>query len=285
MQDIIVNLCPTGMIPTKEMTPHAPLQPREIIEDVLACAEVGVTMVHLHARDKDGRPDYHPEIYAEIISGIRKYRPDLILGISLSGRDFTEFEKRSAGLFLEGDVKPETGSLTTSSLNFPKQASVNSPEMIKKLAATMLEKGILPELECFDAGMINYAHYLIKKELIKPPFYFNLLFGNIANAQADEEEARMMIRRLPENSFWSFAGVGDCQEKMHKLAVDWGGGARVGLEDNIYFDSSRTRLAKNVELVKRVKEFAEAAGRKIMQPIELRKKLNLSTVQGKYGLA
>ena len=282
MQDVIVNLCPTGMIPTKEITPHVPISPNEIIEDVLACAEVGVTMVHAHARDKNGKPDYNPEIYAEILQGIRKHRPDLIVGISLSGRDFKEFEKRSAGLFNKGEARPDTGSLTTSSLNFPKQASVNDPEMIKNLAQTMLEKGILPELEVFDTGMINYVKYLIKKELIKPPYYLNLLFGNIANAQADEQEAKLMLQRLPENSFWSFAGIGDCQLEMNTLAIEWGGGVRVGLEDNIYFDPSRTKLATNLEMIKRIKQIAETNNRRIMDPLELRKKLHLHTEKGMY---
>jgi len=68
-------------------------------------------------------------------------------------------------------VKPDFGSLTLSSLNFNKQASINSPEMIMSLAKKMLAGGIRPELEVLDLGMINYAHYLIKKglELVSKP--------------------------------------------------------------------------------------------------------------------
>ncbi|HBH17468.1 MAG TPA: hypothetical protein DDX14_00720 [Cyanobacteria bacterium UBA9579] len=93
MKKLIVNLCPTGMIPTKELTPHVPLSPEEIIADVLSCAKIGVSMVHLHARDADGKPAYRKDIYAEIISGIRNQRPDLIIVVSTSGRNFNEFEK------------------------------------------------------------------------------------------------------------------------------------------------------------------------------------------------
>lgn len=285
MEDVIINLCPTGMVPTKEMTPHVPVSPNEIIEDVLACAEIGINMVHVHARDTNGKPSYDPAIYEKILTGIRKYRPDLIIGISLSGRDFKEFEQRAAGLSLQGDAKPDTGSLTTSSLNFPKQASVNSPEMIKRLSETMLEKGILPEIEVFDTGMINYAKYLITKGLIKPPYYFNLLFGNIANAQAEEDEAMLMLKRLPENCLWSFAGIGDCQLKMNELGIKLGGGVRVGLEDTIYFDDKRTILATNVELVKRMHEVIKIHGRKLMEPLELRRKLGLCVLPGQYGIA
>ena len=43
----------------------------------------------------------------------------------------------------------------------------------------MKQRGILAELEAFDAGMINYAKYLGRKGLLEPTHYFNLLVGNI----------------------------------------------------------------------------------------------------------
>lgn len=284
MREIIINLTPTGMIPTKEMTPHVPIEPKEVIEDVLSCAEVGVTMVHLHARDKTGAPTWDPEIYAEMLEGIRKYRPDLILGISLSGRNFQEFEKRSAGLFLTGDAKPDTGSLTTSSLNFNKQASVSSPEMVQALAQTMLEKGILPEVEIFDSGMVNYMKYLIKKDLLRPPYYANLLFGNIACAQATMLEVGVVVNALPDNTYCGFAGVGDNQLPMNIAGMIFGDGARIGLEDNIWFDKERTKLATNKMLVQRIKGISEAMGFGVMKPVDLRKKLNMHAEKGLYGV-
>ncbi len=286
MKDLIINLAPTGMIPTKEMTPFVPISVSEIVEDVHKAWEIGITMVHIHARDHaTGQPTHKPEIYEEIIGGIRKFSRDLILCISLSGRGSTEFEKRAAPLELSGDVKPDMGSLTLSSLNFNKQASINEPEMIQALAARMQEKGIMPELEAFDAGMINYAHYLERKGLILPPYYFNLLLGNIACAQPDLLHAGVMIRDLPSPSFWSLAGIGDYQLMMNSLAIAVGGGVRVGLEDNIWYDQKRERLVRNADLVKRIHAIAEANGRELMRSSQLRKELNLEDgVDGRYGL-
>jgi len=258
----ILNFTPTGMIPTKDMTPNVPLKPDEIIEQVLEVAELGVNMVHLHARDVEtGVPTYKKEIYGEIVSGIRKKNKDLVLGVSTSGRDFFDFEKRSECLDLTGDAKPDLGSLTLSSLNFNKQASINSPEMIQKLAKKMLDNGIKPELEAFDLGMINYAKYLIKKGLIKPPYYFNLILGNIACAQANMMSLGLMVRDLPEGSFWAAGGIGHRQITMNAMSLVAGGGVRIGLEDNIFYDQERTRLALNRELVERILVIAKALER------------------------
>ncbi len=282
--DLIVNFAPTGMIPTKEMTPHVPVSVAEIVEDVHQAVEIGISMVHLHARDEGtGEPTCRARIYERIIAGIRSFSEDLIVCVSLSGRNFKEFAQRAEPLQLDGNVKPDMGSLTLSSLNFNNVASLNAPDMIMALAEEMQARGVVPELEAFDAGMINYARYLHKKGLLVPPFYFNLLLGNIACAQADLLHAGIMIRDLPEQSYWSLAGIGNSQLPMNSVAIATGGGVRVGLEDNIYYDLARTRLATNADLLRRIHTIAQANERKLMTPRELRRLLNLERGHGSYG--
>ena len=272
------------MIPTKEMTPFVPVSVREIVDDVLEAADIGITMVHLHARNPGtGRPTSSAEVYARIIDGIRKYRKDLVICVSLTGRKVNEFEKRAEPLRLDGEVKPDMGSLTLSSVNFNKQASINSPDMIRTLLNEMNNRNVMPELEAFDTGMINYARYLGKKGLLRPPHYFNLIFGNIACAQADLLHAGVMVRDLPPESFWTMGGIGDYQITMNSIAIAAGGGVRVGLEDNIWFDPKRTRLARNSDLIRRVHSMIEINGRQVMKPEELRKLLKLEDGHGKYG--
>ena len=280
----ILNFTPTGMIPTKELTPFVPISVSEIIEDVKRANEIGITMVHLHARDPiTGVPTYKKEIYSKIIKGIRAFAPELVICVSLSGRDFSELLQRGDPLFLENDLKPDMGSLTLSSLNFNKIESVNSPDIINNLAKLMQDKGIVPELEAFDIGMINYAKYLEKKGLIQAPFYFNLLLGNISCAQANLLHAGMMLNDLPKDALWSLAGIGNAQLKMNSISLAIGGGVRVGIEDNIWFDNAKTKLASNSDLLKRVHTLANANGRGLMTPREFRIKMNLNSGNGSYG--
>ena len=282
--NLIINFTPTGMIPTKEMTHHVPIATSEIIEDVHEAFELGITMVHLHARDEStGEPTHRAEAYGRIIEGIRKYSKDLVLCVSLSGRTFKEFKKRAEPLQIDGSLKPDMGSLTLSSVNFNREDSMNSPEMIQSLAKEMKRKGILSELEAFDAGMINYAKYLERKGLLEAPHYFNLLLGNIACAQADLLHLGVMIRDLPPHSFWSVAGIGKVQLMMNSIAIASGGGVRVGLEDNIWYDNNRTMLARNIDLVRRIHTLAKANERKVMSSSEFRSLLNLEKGFGQYG--
>ncbi len=279
MSKFIINFTPTGMIPTKELTSFVPLKPDEIINEVLEARKYGISMVHLHARDEFGKPTWRKEVYKEIIDGIRSVdgydNNSLVICVSASGRNWPDFERRSECLELTGKSKPDMASLTLSSINFQNSASVNSPEMIQKLAAKMLEKGIKPELEAFDSGMVNYAKYLHKKGLIKPPFYFNIILGNIFNCQPELIDTGSVIAQLPENSYWSLGGIGDAQLKMNITGMINGGGIRIGLEDNIYFDKSKTILGSNIDLLKRINEISEKLEYKPYSPKETREILGL----------
>lgn len=275
MKPLILNFTPTGMLPMKEQTPLVPTSPEEIARDVDACVGLGASMIHLHARDEAGHPTYRKEVYGDIIGRIRAQHPDLVLIASTSGRTYSEFEQRADVLDLEGGLRPDMGSLTLSSINFNKVASINSPDMILRLAERMQARGIKPELEVFDLGMVNYAHYLIKKGLLTPPYYFNIILGNIAAAQAKLLHLGLIVSELPPDSIWSVGAVGDAQLAMNAVGVVCADGVRVGIEDNIYLDEDRTVLATNPDLVGRIRRIAEGMGRRLATPSETRIRLGL----------
>ena len=180
---LIINAAITGMVATKADNPNVPISIPEIIDDAIRCCRAGASIVHIHARDKNGLPSSDRRIYAEIIEGIRAKCPDVIICVSASGRLESSFEKRSDVLNLDGAARPDMASLTLGSFNFLRQASVNSPETIEKLAVKMRGNAIVPEMEIFDTGMINTAKVLVRKGVLREPFYCNLLLGSAYTAR------------------------------------------------------------------------------------------------------
>ncbi len=181
-----------------------------------------------------------------------------------------DFEKRSECLHLTGDAKPDMASLTLGSLNFPTGASVNAPDMIERLAVTMKDNGIRPELEAFDIGMIGYARYLERKGILEGRKYFNLLLGSLGSAPATPGELAAMVAALPDDSTWSAAGIGMFQLPMNTAAILAGGGVRVGLEDALHYDFARTQLATNEQLVQRIARLAAELQRPLATAAEAR---------------
>ena len=261
MASIIVNFCPTGMVPTKKATPHIPVSVSEIVEQVHEAWEIGITIAHLHARLEDEKPTYLNSVYAPIFEGVRKHCPGLIICGSTSGRNFNEFDKRSEVI----ELRPDMCSLTLSSLNFMDQASVNAPDMIVALAEKMKTYGVKPELEAFALGMINYGKYLIRKGVLEEPCYWNLLFGNIAGFQADVHTIGLAVNEIPRHHYVALGGLGAMQLPVNALAIAFGYGVRIGLEDNLWYDRERTQLATNKDLLIRVHELIKVNGHQLME--------------------
>jgi 3-keto-5-aminohexanoate cleavage enzyme len=273
--EIIINVCPTGMVPTRQQTPHVPLTPAEVAADVRRCAEMGASIVHVHPRDESGRPTQSAERAVEFFAAIRAAAPDIVLCATTSGRLVPDLEPRAGVLDIEGSSKPEMASLTLGSLNVPTQASVNAPETIRGLAQRMADRGIVPEWEVFDLGMIDFADYLRGHGLLADPVYANILLGSLGTLSATPMNLALAVERLPSGATWAAAGVGRFQFAVNKLAIAMGGHVRVGLEDNIWFDDARTDLATNPRLVERVVAIARAMGREPATPDQVRARLGI----------
>jgi len=277
LQDkLIINAALTGMVPTKADNPHVPITPGEIAADARRCVDAGASIVHLHARDDGGQPTWRPDINREILQRVRAACPDVILCVSTSGRVFRRFEERSAVLDIT-DPTPEMASLTLGSMNFAREESLNSPAMIRSLALKMKDRGIVPELEVFELGMAEYAHYLIKHEILRPPFYANILLGSLGTLGARPLYLALAVKALPEGAIWAAAGIGRHQLEVNTLAITMGGHVRVGLEDNLWLDDHRTP-ARNAQLIERIVGIARAAGREPATAAEARTLIGLAPI-------
>ena len=259
----IINFTPTGTQTTR-VNSLAPLLPQEIIEETHQAFELGITLVHIHARELISLTNtYDKNIYGLIIDGIRKYCPSLSICVSLSGRFFSEFEKRSEVI----ELYPDMGSLTMSSLNFPLGASVNEPEMILSLIDKMKQFGVIPEIECFDSGMLNYTNHLIKKNILSQPHYINIIFGNIYNIQPDITSIASVYSNAPkDNTVVCFGGIGKHQLISNTMGLLYANGIRVGLEDNLYFKDKTKTI--NMKLLIRVHEIMKLLNYEILSPKE-----------------
>ena len=260
----IINFTPTGTQTTRENS-YAPLESNEIIDSVVEANELGITLVHLHARDENLKNTYKVEHFSKIVDGIRKYCPDLAICVSMSGRNFPEVEKRTEVL----QLMPDMASLTLSSLNFQTGASINQPDVILQLIEQMDKWGVVPELECFDTGMINMANHLISKSILKPPFYFNIILGNLYNSQSDILSVANVKHQLPENSITTLGGIGIQQLRSNIYGLIDFDGIRVGLEDNLMF--RKGEKATNSELIKRIHRIMTELDLEVMPSTEFKK--------------
>jgi 3-keto-5-aminohexanoate cleavage enzyme len=271
-EPLIIQLAPTGMILQKSDNPSVPISPDEIAADVSQCYKLGVSVVHVHARHKDGTSGFEREIYEEIFEKIRKKCPEIIICASTSGRGVQDMENRCQVL----DLMPEMATLTVGTVNFVGQRSNNTFDSVKDLADRMGKLGIKPEIEIFERGFINTALYLAKKGHLTYPLHFNLLLGSLGSIPAELRDLVYLVDSIPEGNTWGATGIGRFQIGINAAAIIMGGHVRVGLEDALYYHQATRELATNENLIKRVVRIAGEVGREIATPKEARRILSLT---------
>jgi len=170
----------------------------------------------------------------------------------------------------------EMASLDMGTMNFGgSEIFVNTETTIINFAKEIYKRGIKPELECFDKGMIDTAFRLLKRGIIQSPMHFNLVFGVKGGINASIENLVYLIDSLPHNSTYTITGIGQYEMPMAVLSVALGGHVRVGFEDNIYI--SKGILAEsNAQLVDKVVRIANEMGREIASPYDTRKILGIT---------
>ena len=267
---LIITAALVGAELTRQNTPYLPLTPEEIAQEARAAYEAGAAMVHLHGRAKDSTPTQDIESCRAIIEAVRACVPDIIIQISTGGAMGMTAEERLQPLALQ----PEMASLTTGTVNFGEEVFYNALPMVREFAQAMQARGIRPELEIFDSGMIASATRLLKEGLISEPLHFNLVLGVPGGAAGTIKNLMHMVECLPSGSTWTSSGIGAAQLPLTTAAMLLGGHVRVGLEDNIYY--SRGVLTEgNAPLVARAARLAKELGRPLATPEEARRILHL----------
>lgn len=269
MNPVVITAALVGAETTREQTPYLPISPEEIAQEAKRCRDAGASIVHLHVREPDGKPSQSAALFREAIERIRVLAPDLICQTSTGGAVGMDVAERAQPLGLTGAAKPDMATLTTGTVNFGDEVFWNPRPLVREIARRMRAAGIVPEIECFDAGMVDEAYALQKEGLLDFPAHFDFVLG-VPGALAAKAAAIDFLRsQIPEGSTWTVAGVGRHQLPMAELAIERGGNVRVGLEDNVYV--SKGVLAKgSFELVERVVELAKARGRAVATPDQAR---------------
>jgi len=273
MNPVIIAVAITGSVPRKKDNPALPTSPAEQVEATHEAYEAGAALVHIHVRNDDESPSSDPARFAAVKEGIEKHCPGMIVQFSTGGRG-RDPAARGSSLYL----KPDMGSLSTGSVNFPTIVYENSAAFVADLAAKMKEFGVLPEIEIFDLSHLHSAKRLIDDGLMNARPHVQFVMG-VKNALPAEEPLLDILlaetKRVLPKATWTAAGIGRHQAEVMGWALARGADAvRTGLEDNIRV--SKDRLAKsNAELVGVAVEAIAKAGRRPATATEARALLGL----------
>ena len=275
MEKLIISCCICGAEVTKENNPAVPYTVEEIVREAKSAYDAGAALIHLHVRWDDGTPTQDKDRFQECVDAIRKVCPDVIIQPSTGGAvGMTDLERLQS---TEIVPTPEMATLDCGTCNFGgDEIFVNTDNTINNFGKIMIERGIKPECEVFDKGMIDIALKAAKKGYIKSPIHFDFVLG--VQMTATLRDLVFMATSVPAGSTWTATGIGKTCWDIVACTIAMGGHVRVGFEDNVYM--SKGVLAKsNGEMVERVVQMAKLMNREVATPAEAREILGLAPLK------
>lgn len=274
MEPLVLTAAITGAETTRKDQPNLPITPAEQAAEAQACFEAGARVIHLHVREDDGSPSQRLERFQASIEAIRKAVPEVIIQISTGGAVGEAFEKRLAPLSL----KPDMGTLNAGTLNFGDDIFINHPRDIVRLAEAFKEYGVVPEVEVYESGMIDYVARLVKQGIItQTPLHVQFVLGVPGGMSGKPANVLYMANHLAElipDATWAVAGIGRWHIPTSITAMVLGGHIRVGFEDNIYYHKG-VIADSNAQLVARMARIAEEIGRPLATTAQAKAVLGL----------
>ena len=275
MDKLIISACICGAEVTKENNPAVPYTVEEVVREAKSAYDAGAALIHLHVRWDDGTPTQDKDRFQEMVDAIRKECPDVIIQPSTGGAvGMTDLERLQS---TEITPTPEMATLDCGTCNFGgDEIFINTDNTIANFGDIMQERGIKPECEVFDKGMIDLALKAAKKGHIKYPIHFDFVLG--VQMTATVRDLVIMATSIPADSTWTATGIGKNAWGIAAATIAMGGHVRVGFEDNVYM--SKGVLAKsNGEMVERVVQMAKLLNREVATPAEAREILGLAPLK------
>ncbi len=274
MRKIIIVVAPVSLNPCEGI--NNPLSPEEIAEDITSCNKAGASVVHLHVRDLKGKTTTDLTTFSKTIDLIRE-KSDIVINGSTGGfLKTSSCEDRAIPL---QDNRLELASLNMGSTNLGEEVFINTFECIRYWAKTMYEKKIHPEMEIFEAGMINNAKVLIKEGYLKPPFSFAFCPGFLGGLPAEPDIIYFLKNMLPHESIWGVNHIGSKDFSFILTCIGMGASfVRVGFEDGFFYKSGHVAKTNSV-LVERFVKIVKEIGYDIATPNEAREIIG---IQHKY---
>lgn len=296
---VIITCAVTGAIHTPSMSAHLPVTANQITEQAVAAAEAGAAILHLHARNPDtGQPDQTPDGFAPFLPRI-KQQTDAVLNITTGGSPYMTVEERALPA---ATFQPEVASLNMGSMNFGLYPMLNrykefkfdwerahlegsrdlvfrnSFQDIEYVLNTCYGHGTRFEFECYDIShLYNLAHFA-DRDLVKPPFFVQSVFGLLGGIGPHPEDVLHMKRtadRLFGSDYrWSVLGAGSNQFRIAAQSAALGGNVRVGLEDSLWAGPGELAESNAIQ-VEKVRQIIEGLGLSVATPDEAREILSL----------
>lgn len=272
--------------------PKKPAIPKtwdEFYQGAKDCEEAGASIIHFHGpHDKNGR--IVPDEWGKVCEGIRKHT-NLLVDFGQAG---APIEQRRE-LMQMGSANPDFMGISLTNHDYRRHSDKRGyfdvyyehqrPEL-EEYARLCIEQNIKPNWEVWHLGALWNFNFLKDQGLIKPPYWFCLLFGTPGGVWSPSSAAEVNHRldHMPAESHSMIAPRGPAgpinQTRMLTLGIIRGAHVRLGCQDLSDYEDG-VPAKSNAQIVSRIARIAKELGREIATPDDVRKMLGMAGAKKK----
>lgn len=273
----------------RNQNPHVPWSAEEIAEAAAQCCEAGASIVHFHARSKDGSPEHDIAVYADIIRRI-KARSDILihptLGAFANDGDAAARIQPILTLAKDPQTRPHFAPLDMGTTNIDaynpaakafrsdEAVYMNTTKTLLYFAEQLKATAVRPYASLWNVGFTRQFLAFMDMGAIAEPAYACLIMtgDDLPSAHPGTEQgldAHRMFIPKDRNIHWTAMNHGGDLLALVPGIIDQGGHVSIGLGDWAYTDTiPGAATPTNAEVVSQVTSLSRSVGREVATPTE-----------------
>ncbi|HMO45681.1 MAG TPA: 3-keto-5-aminohexanoate cleavage protein [Rubrivivax sp.] len=275
----------------------------EQVQKAVDCYNAGATVLHVHVREADGKGSKRLSMFNELLAGIRKAVPDMILQVGGS-ISFAPENEGAAAKWLSDDTRhmlaeleptPDqvTVTVNTSQMNIGEQFDIrdvagtsladpknfetysnmivpSNPSFFEEHVRRLSARGIQSAFQFYNINSFETVERLMRRGIYKGPLVCNWVAIGGGMDQPTIYSLANFVRAVPDNAVLTVESSMRNVLPINMMGLAMGLHVRCGIEDNLW-NQSRTEKMSTVKQIEQLVRISREFGRDIASGKEARK--------------
>jgi uncharacterized protein (DUF849 family) len=305
---LVITAAPYGpeWVPS-DFPEDIPVSMAEQVQKAVDCYNAGATVLHLHVRELDGRGSKRLSKFNELIAGVRKAAPDMIIQVGGSISFAPESEGSAAKwlsddtrhMLAELDPKPDqvTVTVNTSQMNVVEQMEIediagtslaqpenyraytemivpSTPSFFEEHVRRLTKAGIQSAFQFYNINSFETVERLIRRGIYKGPLVCNWVAIGGGMDQPTIYSLANFLRAIPDGAMLTVESSMRNVLPINMMGIAMGLHVRCGIEDNLW-NQSRTERMSSVRQIEQLVRMSREFGRDVANGKEAREILKI----------
>ena len=305
---LVITAAPYGpeWIPS-DFPEDIPVTMEAQVQKAVDCYNAGATVLHLHVRELDGKGSKKLSKFNELIAGVRKAVPEMIIQVGGSISFAPESDGAAAKwlsddtrhMLAELDPKPDqvTVTINTSQMNVLEQMDVkdtagtslaepdgaraysnmivpSTPSFFEEHVKRLNKAGIQSAFQFYNVNSYETVERLIRRGIYKGPLVCNwVAIGGGMDAPNIYNLANF-LRAVPDGAMLTVESSMLNTLPINMMGIAMGLHVRCGIEDNLW-NQTRTGRMTSVQQIEQLVRISREFGREVANGKEAREILKI----------